>query len=208
VGVIFGDHKFYGLLRRATREAGLPEEKQNLCDYDLRHSRATYWVEHSQNLAGVAFLLGHRQVTTLNRYVRPSHRAAEQVLAQAVNAELEESGASGRPEELDAAKDVLASTQAGPPSKAAAADPQTPDEDGGGGFGWLSGGQPDSPGTGSDLDSGGRVPAEARFTNKKAHLIEVGFRVRKRGVEPLRYFYHWNLNPARLPVPPLSQRGY
>ena len=31
--------------------------------------------------------------------------------------------------------------------------------------------------------------------------------VRKRGVEPLRELPHWNLNPARLPVPPLSLFG-
>ena len=29
--------------------------------------------------------------------------------------------------------------------------------------------------------------------------------VRRRGLEPPRYCYHWNLNPARLPVPPPSQ---
>lgn len=29
--------------------------------------------------------------------------------------------------------------------------------------------------------------------------------VREGGVEPPRPFGHWNLNPARLPIPPLAQ---
>lgn len=68
-------------ITQAKDQTGLPVEKQRLNEYDLRHSRATHWVENSQNLAGVAFLLGHREVSTLNKYVRPSQRAAEQVLA-------------------------------------------------------------------------------------------------------------------------------
>jgi len=87
VGTIFGGGAFRQTLRSAAARAKIAQEKAaGLTPYDLRHSRATYWVEHSQNLAGVAFLLGHRNVTTLNRYVRPSHRAAEQVLAQAAAA--------------------------------------------------------------------------------------------------------------------------
>ena len=29
--------------------------------------------------------------------------------------------------------------------------------------------------------------------------------VRMKGLEPTRYCYHWNLNPARLPIPPHPQ---
>lgn len=84
VGIIFGKHSFKKQLRKAAKESGLPETTYaHLTAYDLRHSRATYWVEHSQNLAGVAFLLGHKEITTLNRYVRPSNRAAQEVLQQA-----------------------------------------------------------------------------------------------------------------------------
>ena len=68
-------HTFKGLLRRAARDAGLPEEKASkLTAYDFRHSRATHWVENSRNLAGVAFLLGHKEITTLNKYVKPGQR--------------------------------------------------------------------------------------------------------------------------------------
>jgi len=82
-GTIFGRHDFRGILRKAAKDAGLPAEKaKRLSAYDFRHSRATHLVGHSRNLAGVAFLLGHKEITTLNRYVRPGQQAAEKVLAQ------------------------------------------------------------------------------------------------------------------------------
>ena len=39
---------------------------------------------------------------------------------------------------------------------------------------------------------------------KKAPSKESAF-VPEAGVEPARYCYHWILNPARLPIPPLGQ---
>ena len=39
---------------------------------------------------------------------------------------------------------------------------------------------------------------------KKTYL-QVFFNVPEAGVEPARYCYHWILNPARLPIPPLGQ---
>ena len=38
---------------------------------------------------------------------------------------------------------------------------------------------------------------------KKTYL-QVFFNVPEAGVEPARYCYHWILNPARLPIPPLG----
>lgn len=49
---------------------------------DFRHARLTDLV-HSQDLTGVAYLAGHKHVTTTNRDVHPNKRAAERVLAQA-----------------------------------------------------------------------------------------------------------------------------
>jgi hypothetical protein len=51
--------------------------------YDFRHARLTDLVSRSGDLTGVAYLAGHKNVTTTNRYVHPSRRAAERVLAQA-----------------------------------------------------------------------------------------------------------------------------
>ena len=39
---------------------------------------------------------------------------------------------------------------------------------------------------------------------KKAPSKESAF-VPEAGIEPARYCYHWILNPARLPIPPLGQ---
>jgi integrase len=117
VGVIFGHHTFTGLLRKAARDAGLPKETASkLTAYDFRHSRATYWVEHSQNLAGVAFLLGHKEVTTLNKYVKPGQRAAEEVLAQAAvqgssGPERPGAGDAEQVESATQAKDVVQPTE-------------------------------------------------------------------------------------------------
>ena len=42
---------------------------------------------------------------------------------------------------------------------------------------------------------------------EKSHLAKLLHRrhMREEGLEPSRALAHWNLNPARLPIPPLSQ---
>ncbi|HZM28657.1 MAG TPA: tyrosine-type recombinase/integrase [Gemmatimonadales bacterium] len=86
VGLIFGCHYELGkLLKQAAADAKLPKEKADAVSaYDLRHGRLTLLAERSPNLVGVAYLAGHKQVTTTNRYLRTSKRAAEEVLAAAV----------------------------------------------------------------------------------------------------------------------------
>lgn len=78
-GVIFGRHEYRDQLRRAARHALSPEKAKTFTAYDLRHARATQWAE-SGNLVGVAYLLGHKQITTTNRYARPNQAAAARVL--------------------------------------------------------------------------------------------------------------------------------
>jgi integrase len=55
------------------------ERARTFTAYDLRHARATQWAE-SGNLVGVAYLLGHKQITTTNKYAKPNRAAAERVL--------------------------------------------------------------------------------------------------------------------------------
>ena len=58
--------------KAAVLACGLPKET---APYDLRHACGTHGVEASGgNLAGVAYLLGHKQVTTTNRYVHSKER--------------------------------------------------------------------------------------------------------------------------------------
>lgn len=88
-GLIFGKHDFRDRVRRAAEAAGLPPEKvERISAYDFRHARLTHLAEVSSNLPGIAFLAGHRHLTTTARYMRPHRRAAERVLAAAVRADL------------------------------------------------------------------------------------------------------------------------
>lgn len=81
-GVIFGKHDRRRYLDDAAKEIGMSEEdRASLCAYDIRHSRATQLLEATGNLPGVAFIVGHTQVTTTNKYAHGSARAARDVLA-------------------------------------------------------------------------------------------------------------------------------
>lgn len=88
VGVIFGRHSMLVALRRAATNAGLPQEKAaHLSDRDFRHARLTFLAQHTQNLAGIAYLAGHKHMTTTSAYVHPGQRAAREVLKAVVGAE-------------------------------------------------------------------------------------------------------------------------
>jgi len=83
IGLIFGPHNYRKALREAAKRAGLPEHVwKTFSAYDLRHSRATFWANKSTNLAGVAYLLGHKQVTTTARYIHGDKAAGDAVLEQ------------------------------------------------------------------------------------------------------------------------------
>ncbi len=73
---IFGKHVFRKTLGHAARAAGLT----TVCPYDLRHARATHLTDAGGPLTGVSFLLGHKQVTTTNIYIKGSARAAAEAL--------------------------------------------------------------------------------------------------------------------------------
>lgn len=79
-GLIFGCHDYRDYLKPAGKAVKI-ERWRELSPYDFRHARGTQLTESSGgNLPGVAFLLGHKQVTTTNKYVHGSLKAAERVL--------------------------------------------------------------------------------------------------------------------------------
>jgi integrase len=97
-GLIFGPHDARAYVEAAAADVGLPKA---FSPYDLRHGRATQIVEQSANLIGAAFLLGHRKVTTTDRYMRPNRRAADRALASVAGPKRNNSGTGteeGQPE--------------------------------------------------------------------------------------------------------------
>ena len=79
-GLIFGKQRWLDDFKAAVASAGLPKET---APYDLRHAFATHALRASgSNLQGVAYLLGHKQVTTTNRYVHATQAEAARVLDQ------------------------------------------------------------------------------------------------------------------------------
>jgi integrase len=79
VGAIFGRHHGREYLAAAAKKAGI----ENVSPYDFRHARLTDLVARTGDLTGIAYLAGHKNITTTNRYVHPNKRAAERVLLQA-----------------------------------------------------------------------------------------------------------------------------
>ena len=81
-GLVFPTTDFRVTLKRAGEVAGLaPEKVARLTAYDFRHARATDIAQSTGDLPGTAYLLGHRQLTTTNKYLHPSRRAGDRVMA-------------------------------------------------------------------------------------------------------------------------------
>lgn len=82
VGFIFGRHDYRAYLKRAALDAKLPPEKAaRISPYDFRHACLTHLAEESPNLPGMAFMAGHKHLTTTAIYLRPNQKAAENVIA-------------------------------------------------------------------------------------------------------------------------------
>ena len=93
-GLVFGHHDYRALLKAAGATVLPPEMAPRLSPYDFRHARLTHWAERSSNLAGIAFLAGHKHLSTTDHYLHASARAASDVLSAAAGA------GQGRPRPL------------------------------------------------------------------------------------------------------------
>lgn len=98
-GLIFGHHDHREPWRAAVAAVLPPELAAHCSPYDLRHARLTHLVELNPNLPGVAYLAGHKHLTTTSIYLRSSQRAAAEVLATA--ARIGENSGRGKDEEKD-----------------------------------------------------------------------------------------------------------
>ena len=74
--LFFGHHDYRKYIDEACAAAKIPR----LSPHDLRHARGSHLVDRTGDIRGVAFLLGHREITTMNKYARPTEKAAERAL--------------------------------------------------------------------------------------------------------------------------------
>lgn len=75
--VIFGAHDYRPFLAIAARAIGV----DRLTWYDLRHARATHALDATGDRLGIAYLLGHRQIATTERYLHAGRAHAARVIA-------------------------------------------------------------------------------------------------------------------------------
>lgn len=80
--VIFPRCDYRKLLKVAGAKAKLPPEKvAGLTRYDFRHGRTTSLVRTTNNLLGTAQLVGHKQISTTNKYAHPDREAGDAVIS-------------------------------------------------------------------------------------------------------------------------------
>ena len=79
--MIFGEYDPRSALRTAAKKAGIDGLRlKHLSAHDIRHAAVTHGQECSHNLAGVAYLAGHKRTATTAAYTHPGYRAAREVL--------------------------------------------------------------------------------------------------------------------------------
>jgi integrase len=81
-GPIFEEADMRAQLEKAAKTAGIPEHLVHLVsNHDFRHARTTGLLDAGAPLTGVAYLLGHKRITTTNDYAHARMKAAEVALA-------------------------------------------------------------------------------------------------------------------------------
>jgi integrase len=91
-GRMFAKRDYRVALRNAAAAGGVPSHiAERVHAYDMRHARTTEWVNESNQPLGVAFLVGHKQMTTTNRYSHADEKQAAEVLRTTTKKPLEES---------------------------------------------------------------------------------------------------------------------
>ena len=74
--LLFGRYDYRRTLRTAAKTAGLPADKRkHLSAHDIRHAAVTHAQEVSQNIAGAAYMAGHRRTATTAAYTHPNYAA-------------------------------------------------------------------------------------------------------------------------------------
>ncbi len=84
-GPIFGRHRYDRAIAMAAMQASMAglmdrARAEAVSIYDFRHGRTTHLCSNTKNLAAVAYLVGHRHVSTTAKYVESNKAAAAEVL--------------------------------------------------------------------------------------------------------------------------------
>jgi len=79
-GPIFGRRPDHRDTVKRVAKAVLGERGAHFQFYDLRRAAGTHAINAGAPLTGVAWLLGHKHVSTTSKYIKPGQRAAEQAL--------------------------------------------------------------------------------------------------------------------------------
>ncbi len=96
-GPFFGKAKLRITLKTAARASGLPPEiSERVTPYTFRHSRITQLASVTTDLRGLAYLAGHKDLTTTSHYIHGDVKAGERVLAAAASAEASRRRERGR----------------------------------------------------------------------------------------------------------------
>jgi integrase len=80
-GPIFGRHDYRIQLKRAAAAVLDSARAKSFAAYDFRHARTTHLLAESNDLLGTAYLVGHRQITTTNRYAHAALGHATRAIA-------------------------------------------------------------------------------------------------------------------------------
>ena len=81
-GLLFGRHNFSKHLKRAAKKVLGEHDGARFAAYDFRHGRGTILANEGESSArGRGTSMGHKLVTTTNRYLHPNKRQAEAALA-------------------------------------------------------------------------------------------------------------------------------
>ncbi len=79
-GLIFGKHKFYKTLKKAATAVLGERLGKDFADYDFRHGMANHMLDENPNIRGVAYVLGHTQMSTTDKYLKADRKQAKKAL--------------------------------------------------------------------------------------------------------------------------------
>jgi hypothetical protein len=81
-GLIFGgEHDYFVYLKAAAKKVLPPNLAAKFAGTDIRHAKVKNFLDATADMIGVAFLVGHKQLTTTNIYSSPQQAHGERAMA-------------------------------------------------------------------------------------------------------------------------------